>query len=326
MQNAEIKDGKEPRLKPSGNTGREDFSEEQIEMLRNNSEDFSYIPGSYCYCHYVSNSESNKQLPAVSEGMPFKVTGMVMILVKSGEFDFEIDLKQTHVGPDQIIIIPQNALLKISHVNSENAEGYILFLSPKFLHSVNINMTAIYVPELVNNHKPEMKLDEEEVALLLKYFNLLNVTAADRDNLQLQTLIASSLISALVYQLVKFHYKRALSSDNDRKGTPSRRLTYVHDFLKLVHANYLTERRVNFYANKLCITNKYLSVIVRETTGRSPGEWIGDFVCMEAKALLRYSGKNIQQVAYALNFSNQASFGKFFKSLTGMTPSQYQKT
>lgn len=323
MQKADLKEDTKA-YRDLARVGRgDDFSETQIEVLRNNSEDFSYIPGSYCYSHYVSKSND---LPGIVDEIPFKVSGVVMILVKSGELDFEIDLKPTHIGPDQIIIIPRNALLKISQVDRGNAEGYILFLSPRFLHSVNINMTAIYAPELVNNHRPEMKLDSGEVTLLMKYFNLLNVTAADRDNIQLQTLIASSLISALVYQLVKFHYKRTLFDENDRKGAPSRRLTYVHDFLKLVHANYLTERRVNFYANKLCITNKYLSVIVRETTGRSPGEWIDDFVCTEAKALLRYSGKNIQQVAYTLNFPNQASFGKFFKGLTGMTPSQYQKT
>ena len=38
------------------------------------------------------------------------------------------------------------------------------------------------------------------------------------------------------------------------------------------------------------------------------------------------SGKNIQQVAYALNFSNQSAFGKYFKHLTGMSPTEYQKS
>ena len=44
----------------------------------------------------------------------------------------------------------------------------------------------------------------------------------------------------------------------------------------------------------------------------------------EAKNLLRYSGKNVQQIAYELNFSNQSSFGKYFKNLTGMSPTQFQ--
>jgi probable transcriptional regulator araC family len=47
-------------------------------------------------------------------------------------------------------------------------------------------------------------------------------------------------------------------------------------------------------------------------------------VLQEAKNLLRYSGKNVQQVAYELNFTNQSSFGKYFKHLTGMSPTQFQ--
>ncbi|WP_290101184.1 helix-turn-helix domain-containing protein, partial [Duncaniella muris] len=51
-----------------------------------------------------------------------------------------------------------------------------------------------------------------------------------------------------------------------------------------------------------------------------------DYVILEAKNLLRFSGKNIQQVSYELNFPNQSSFGKYFKHLTGFSPSEYQRS
>ena len=63
-----------------------------------------------------------------------------------------------------------------------------------------------------------------------------------------------------------------------------------------------------------------------KATGRSAAAWIDECVILEAKNLLRFSGKNIQQIAYELNFSNQSSFGKYFKHLTGMSPSEFQKT
>ena len=44
----------------------------------------------------------------------------------------------------------------------------------------------------------------------------------------------------------------------------------------------------------------------------------------EAKALLKYSGMSIQEIAYCLNFPNQSFFGKYFRSHTGMTPSAYR--
>ncbi|MDE6121446.1 MAG: helix-turn-helix domain-containing protein, partial [Muribaculaceae bacterium] len=105
-----------------------------------------------------------------------------------------------------------------------------------------------------------------------------------------------------------------------------RRSGYVHEFMKLVHLYYTRERSVSFYASKLFISPKYLSLLVKEATGHSAAWWIDSFVITEAKNLLRYSGKNIQQVAYALNFSNQSSFGKYFKHLIGMSPTEFQKS
>ena len=68
-----------------------------------------------------------------------------------------------------------------------------------------------------------------------------------------------------------------------------------------------------------------MSLIIKEATGRTAAQWIDDYVIMAAKKLLRFSGKNIQQVAYELNFSNQSAFGKYFKRITGMSPTDFQR-
>jgi AraC-like DNA-binding protein len=72
------------------------------------------------------------------------------------------------------------------------------------------------------------------------------------------------------------------------------------------------------------ISPKYLSLVIKEATGKSAGDWIDQYVIQEAKNQLRFSGKNVQQIAYDLNFSNQSSFGKYFKNLTGMSPTAFQ--
>ena len=98
----------------------------------------------------------------------------------------------------------------------------------------------------------------------------------------------------------------------------------MQTFLRLVRANYRSQRAIAFYADKMFISPKYLSLIIKEATGRSAAEWIDSYVLQEAKNLLRYSGKNVQQIAYELNFTNQSSFGKYFKHLTGMSPTRFQ--
>jgi AraC-like DNA-binding protein len=94
--------------------------------------------------------------------------------------------------------------------------------------------------------------------------------------------------------------------------------------MELVQEHYRKERLIGFYADKLCITPKYLSKLVKETTGRSAGDWIERHVTLEARAMLQSSDMTIQQIATSLNFPNQSFFGKYFKRATGISPKQYR--
>ncbi len=119
--------------------------------------------------------------------------------------------------------------------------------------------------------------------------------------------------------------EEATERDTSRH-THSRKLIYVQKFLRLVREYHRSQRAISFYAEKMYISPKYLSLVIKEATGKSAGEWIDQYVIQEAKNLLRYSGKNVQQIAYELNFSNQSSFGKYFKNLTGLSPTAFQNS
>ena len=96
------------------------------------------------------------------------------------------------------------------------------------------------------------------------------------------------------------------------------------DFLKLVSENYKRERSVQYYADTLFVTSRYLSKVVKEVTGKTCGELIDIAVIKEAKLLLSSRGMNVAQVAEILQFSNQSFFGKYFKKHTGTSPSEYR--
>ena len=81
---------------------------------------------------------------------------------------------------------------------------------------------------------------------------------------------------------------------------------------------------MSFYAKQLNITPKYLSSVVKEVSGKTAARWIDESVILEAKALLKYSGMSIQEIAYHLNFSTQSFFGKYFKRYVGMSPLAYR--
>lgn len=95
-------------------------------------------------------------------------------------------------------------------------------------------------------------------------------------------------------------------------------------FLVLVGTHFRTERKVAFYAEQLCLTSKYLTVLVKKASGRSARQWIVAFVIAESKRLLQNNRLNVLEVCYALNFPNHSFFTKFFHAYTGMTPSEYR--
>lgn len=73
------------------------------------------------------------------------------------------------------------------------------------------------------------------------------------------------------------------------------------------------------------MTPKYLSLLVKNVSNRTAGEWIDNYVVLEAKALLSSSTLSIQEISDRLNFANQSFFGKYFKQHAGISPTEYRK-
>lgn len=284
---------------------------------------YSQLDDAYLVAHFDKDTTAGH--PPVDT--PMRVDGMTLIMMRRGNAELCLNLDTFSVqGPALCVVHPSSRISITPADPVMAADSYILFMSQRFLQSININMSAFNLPSMVERPTPVIPLSHDELALIEQYLHLLIRNTRDQVSRQLSLSVGSSLIAALIYEMTKIHYKRINTDDSDASRPRSPRIAYVHDFIKLVRAHYAMERSVAFYASKLCISPKYLSLIVKEATGRSAARWIDEFVLMEAKNMLRYSGKNIQQVAYALNFSNQSSFGKYFKHLTGMSPTEYQKS
>ncbi|MEX1241551.1 MAG: helix-turn-helix domain-containing protein [Cyclobacteriaceae bacterium] len=107
-------------------------------------------------------------------------------------------------------------------------------------------------------------------------------------------------------------------------GQLTRKEELVIRFANVVSTHFRQERSVQFYAEALNVTPKYLTETVKEINGKSAGDIIDDFVILESKLLLEKPENTIGQVASLLNFSDQSFFGKYFKRLTGVSPKEFK--
>jgi AraC-like DNA-binding protein len=105
----------------------------------------------------------------------------------------------------------------------------------------------------------------------------------------------------------------------------TRKEELFNKFLGLLLEHYREQHEVTFYADKLFITPQYLTLIIKELSGKTTNKWIDDTLILEAQKLLKTTQTTVQQIADLLNFSDQSTFGKFFKKYHGVSPAEYRR-
>jgi AraC family transcriptional regulator, transcriptional activator of pobA len=134
--------------------------------------------------------------------------------------------------------------------------------------------------------------------------------------------VASIKLLALLYQLKDFTV--AFGQWQDGFSSPQQRL--FQKFSQLVNNFYLESRNVEDYAQMLNITPNHLSQAVKAHTGKNALGFINERIMTEAKSLIRYTDFDMAEIAYRLDFSDPANFGKFFKKHSGQTPLEFRKS
>jgi len=103
------------------------------------------------------------------------------------------------------------------------------------------------------------------------------------------------------------------------------RIPKFADFLAMVENEYRSQRRLDYYADKLGRNVKYLSRHIKEETGHNATDWIDRCVILDAQAQLLSTKKTILEISDTLGFSSQSFFGKYFKRVAGVSPKEYRQ-
>ena len=297
-----------------------DISLSHITTLRSYSAEYSHFGNDYVF----SRITSSQPFPREYIDGPMRLNGFTFILSLSGRISIDVNDASHVIHPCDLISIVPECVIRIREVDWQELDAYLFVISREFLRDINFEINVVSSVKYSPSAGTVMKLRPEEVDLITRYLDLVHYNTKENSDKLYVRGISRCLIAALFYQTMQFI--RRHDTPPDREPATTRRTGYVKDFMTLLHEHHRTERSVSFYASRLYISPKYLSQLIKESTGRTAAEWIDEYVILEAKNLLRFSGKNVQQIAYELNFANQSAFGKYFKHLTGMSPTQYQKT
>ncbi|MDP4277816.1 MAG: helix-turn-helix domain-containing protein [Bacteroidota bacterium] len=258
--------------------------------------------------------------PIVTEAFnhPFKVDVVTGIICTRGTMKGFVNLKKYETQAPCLFIVLPDQILQYEEF-SDDFEGLFVVMSKTFTNNLielNIQDKLPLFRSVQDN--PWIPLNEQELEMMLQFYKTLQMTVRLKENpnrMEILKLLTQAFFLGISYQFHKL----------PEEAKQSKQEILVENFINCVHKNYKKERTVEFYANKLALTPKYLSKLIKDNTGKSAPEWIDNYVVLEAKALLKSTNMTIQQISDELNFPTQSFFGKYFKRQVGLSPKGYRR-
>lgn len=268
-------------------------------------------------CIAINRDIINSQL-----SQPAYLNAFVAILVLSGSGEIHINYKSYQIEKEMIILLTVSHLFRFISCTSD-FQSLCLLVSKDFMEEMDAT-DMIYKRikyGAILYRTPIVKLNKVNTLLLKNRILSVDKAIDKRDHFYYKDMILNSLF-AFYLDLSNIIEKDTGLQDNSNL---TRHENIIGLFIELLVANYRTEHKVDFYASRLNITSHYLTLIVKRLTGQTVNEFIFEMLYSESRNLLTHSRLSIQEIAALLNFSDQASFGKFFKRKSGVSPIEFRK-
>ncbi len=250
---------------------------------------------------------------------PIQIDGVIVIFLSEGIIRGNINLNKYELFKNQLFIGKPGDILQ---TDTAEATAHCLLISSAFIQEMQIHIQTL-IPAIIQlSRNPIFMLTSEELTELTFYHNLLQKNIDETGTYQREIILR--LTAAFLFRIGNMLHCRRDDFLSLENNTLNRENLIFNRFIEMLSEAQPTDRRVDFYAQKLFLSPKYFSSVIKKISGKSAGKWIDDYIILQAKSLLKYSGMSIQEIAYHLNFPNPSFFGKFFKLHTGMSPGSYK--
>lgn len=242
---------------------------------------------------------------------PHKHDFFIINLFEKAEGVHTIDFNDYPIQDKQIHILFPGQVHKWQ-IKAETI-GYQLMIDPVFFERF-ANYLRFSFTEYSNH--PVFTLSEKSFELLKYEFDAIKEELETGNSLKELINARAAVIAAIVS-------KEAEGLFDDFKIYQSN--PKLVKFNTLIEQNFKTEKRINFYASRLSISDNYLNILCKKNLGVSATQLIQQRVLLEAKRLLHSTEFSIKEIAFELGFVDHAYFSNFFKQQTGNTPKAFRE-
>jgi len=247
---------------------------------------------------------------------PLVFNGFVLTICLKGEAKMGMNYRDFSIKENNIFTYMPNQIFRLKE-RTDNLLIENLFLSSDYILQLPLSRDFDLLKKIAV--EPVQEVSPEIIHNMLELHSLIAKHHRREDNLYRE-----SQTKALIFALL-MEVSAAYSGFTPEKNpTITRQELLTDEFFKLMLQHFKQERSVAYYADKLCLTPKYLSMTVKKITGHPISDWINEVVIIETKRMLKATDMTALQISEELNFPNPSFFGRFFKQYAGMTPLQYK--
>ena len=238
----------------------------------------------------------------------FRANYNFLLLFSNGGGEQQVDYDVFELTTNDVLFIREGHLNAIKSIDP-STQGYYIHIDSLILNQIFDNKTILN--RLSFN--PKHTVSKLEMEWLCKCCDLI---IEQKENAKSSAEIEISLLKAIVLKLAE--------SWSHAASKPDRQSEITMMFKELLYENFMQRRDLSFYSHSLAVSENYLNRCVNNVTNKPPKQHINELLINYSKVLLQNLSKDISQVAFELNFSDPSYFGRLFKQLTKLTPTEYR--
>lgn len=246
---------------------------------------------------------------------PHKIERVTQIVITAGRFSCLVDFRcYTLQAPAMALFLPGQVIESLDI--DDDFAGFGMVMSSEFTDSMNLPVSL--QERLFLKNTQFHTLSDEMLDAYMSCYKQVSSVIKQEDN-PYREQIVKHLFSAYYYGLGYY-----VHSTQTMPSAMTSQEEICDRYIALVAEHFKRQRDIGFYADKLCISNKYLSTLLKQNTGMTALEWIERYVVLYAKSCLSSTTMTIQQISDELDFPSQSVFGKYFKRVEGVSPKAYR--
>ncbi len=242
----------------------------------------------------------------------------VVILCLEGKASCKIEGREYHIGKNDMVLANPNQFIQNAMVSCDfKCRG--LLMSPAYFESIFIIGGNIWEAGLIIRENPLLHLEDNEAEHFLTDYEFLKHKLAE-PHLPHHDQILKLLLQSFVFEFYD-NIAPMLNQQVSCANCTSAELIFKR-FVSLVSVEFPRRREVGYYADKLCITPKYLSAICKKQVGKTASELINSVTLNYVRNMLASSDRSVKEIAAEVGFENLSFFGKYVRRELGMSPRQ----